>query len=117
MAMATATSAQAIRMGLRQRMPMVIRRAIRCGVRAGRFFNGRWRNKFLSSRAQKDAAFRLSRDAAFFICSKMQWTVVSTRYSVLKRSRFGDARGYRQGEESFSAVVSPAADERTTTRG
>src|SRR6267378_5690020 len=47
-------------------MPMVIRRAIRCGVRAGRFFNGRWRDKFLSSRAQKDAAFRLSRDAAFF---------------------------------------------------
>src|ERR1700675_149830 len=48
-------------------MPMAIRRAIRCGVRAGRFFNGRWRDKFLSSRAQKDAAARLNRDAAFFL--------------------------------------------------
>jgi len=46
---------------------MATRRAIRCGVRAGLFFNGRWRDKFLSSRAQKDAAFRLSRDAAFFL--------------------------------------------------
>jgi hypothetical protein len=32
---------------LRTRMPMAIRRAIRCGVRAGRCFNGRWRDKFL----------------------------------------------------------------------
>src|SRR6267378_4116881 len=48
-------------------MPMAIRRAIRCGVRAGRFFNGRWRDKFLSSRAQKDAASRPSGDAAFFL--------------------------------------------------
>src|ERR1700730_6428773 len=63
-------------------MPMAIRRAIRCGVRAGRFFNGRWRDKFLSSRAQKDATSRLNRDAAFFLLQKMQWTVVSSRYSV-----------------------------------
>src|SRR5216684_364128 len=48
-------------------MPMAIRRAIRCGVRAGRFFNGRWRDKFLSSRAQKDAASRPSGDAASFL--------------------------------------------------
>jgi len=33
-------------MGLRTRMLMVIRRAIRCGVLADRFFSGRSRDKF-----------------------------------------------------------------------
>jgi hypothetical protein len=46
MAMATGTSVWAIRMGLRKRMLMVIRRAIRCGVLADQFFKGRWRDKF-----------------------------------------------------------------------
>jgi len=53
MAMPTATSASAIRVGLRTRTPMAIRRAIRCGVRArpsglraSLFFNGLWRDKF-----------------------------------------------------------------------
>src|SRR6266581_1540258 len=48
-----ATSASAIRVGLRSRTPMAIRRAIRCGVRsrlsglrASLFFNGLWRDKF-----------------------------------------------------------------------
>src|ERR1700694_2836000 len=34
-------------------MPMVIRRAIRCGVRVGPFFNGRWRDKFYSNAGHK----------------------------------------------------------------
>src|ERR1700731_727553 len=98
MAMATATSAQAIRMGLRYRMPMAIRRAIRCGVRAGRFFNGRWRDKFLSSRAQKDAASRLNRDAAFFLLQEdavdsCQFTVFSKRGTGSPRlAAFAQAR-------------------------
>src|SRR5258708_4754774 len=48
MATVTATSASAIRMGLRTRMPMVIRRAIRCGVLADPFFSARRRDKFFS---------------------------------------------------------------------
>src|SRR5260370_12909875 len=55
MALPTATSASAIRMGLRIRMPMAIRRAIRCGVqgrpsalRGSPFFNGRLQDKFFS---------------------------------------------------------------------
>src|SRR5258708_12113153 len=65
-------------------MPMVIRRAIRCGVRAGPFFNGRWRDKFLSSRAQKNTASRLGRDAVFFLLPEdavdsCQFTVFSKR--------------------------------------
>ncbi len=70
MATATATSAWAIRMGLRTRMPMVIRRAIRCGVQAGRCFNGRWRDKFLSRQSTKNAAPRRSSGRRVFSLRK-----------------------------------------------
>src|SRR5258705_2015448 len=34
-------------------MPMVIRRAIRCGVRVGPFASGRWRDKFCANAGHK----------------------------------------------------------------
>src|SRR5438445_8081586 len=68
-------------------MPMAIRRAIRCGVWAGRFFNGRWRDKFLSSRAQQDAASRLNRDAAFFLLQED--AVDSCQFTVFRKRGTG----------------------------
>jgi hypothetical protein len=68
---------------------MAIRRAIRCGVRAGRFFNGHWRDRFLSSRAQKDAASRPSPDAAFFLLQED--TVDSCQFTVFRKRKAGSA--------------------------
>src|SRR5207244_10032737 len=56
--MAAVPSVPAIRMGLRTRTPMVVRRAIRCGVRTrpsgSPLFNGRSRDKFSSRQSTKN---------------------------------------------------------------
>src|SRR5437899_12406118 len=73
MAMPTATSAPAIRMGLRNRTPMAFRRAIRCGVRArplelraSRCFRGHSRDKFALIESTNKRGAPAQWGAAFF---------------------------------------------------
>src|SRR5260370_20966051 len=118
MATATATSPSAIRMGLRTRMPMAIRRAIRCGVRACRCFNGRWRDKFFfNAEYTKRGARAIAGRRVFF--RFQEDAVDSCQFTVFSKRGEGLAKfaALARATEKFSAVFLPAAGEKTASRG
>src|SRR6266550_3035879 len=80
--MAMVPSVSAMRMGLRTRTPMVVRRAIRCGVRTrpsgSPFFSGRSRDKFFSRQSTKNRGVPITGTPRFFFAGK-----ISVEYPLL----------------------------------
>src|SRR5260370_3950579 len=110
-----ATSASAIRVGLRTRTPMPIRRAIRCGVparpsglRASLFFNGLWRDKVFQSSAQKRGVPVIAGTPRFTFSGKI----------LLERRLLADDGDFRVGNfQPHQAVIAVQQKKNLEVRG